>query len=106
MAVESAADRLAFLNTDEFAATATYTPAAGGGSTTVQGIFDNDFLQVDTPGGESSVATLAPRFVCRTADLSGGGAFGDTLVISGTTYKARVIQPDGTGMTTLWLEKQ
>lgn len=105
MAVESAADRATFLSAADFGATATYTPAAGGGATTVKGIFDLAFQEIDVEAGVP-VATRRPRFICSTADLSGGGAFGDTLVIDGTTYKVRVVEPDGTGMTELALEKQ
>lgn len=105
MAAESAADRLAFLTADDFGTAATYTPAAGGAASQVKGIFDDGWLEFEGEG-EASASGTAPRFVCRTADLSGGGAFGDTLVIGGVTHKARIIKPDGTGMTELWLEKQ
>lgn len=104
MAVESAADRLSFLSVDEFGVTATYTPVSGGGSSSVIGIFDNDFLQAD--GGESVAATRAPRFHCREADLTNNGREGDTLVINAVSYLVTVPHSDGTGMTILWLEKQ
>lgn len=105
MAVESAADRLAFLDTDEFGVEATYTPAGGGASSTVKGIFDNTFIEADAEA-EVNVQASVPVFTCRTADLTSGGVFNDQLVISGVTYKAKIIRPDGTGMTSLFLEKQ
>jgi hypothetical protein len=102
MAVESPADRAAFLSADDFGVEASYRPVAGGASTTIEGIFDNDFLQVEAE--HSAAATRSPRFTCRTADLSLEGRKGDQLVINGVTYLVTVVHPDGTGMTVLWLE--
>lgn len=104
MPVETAADRAAFLA--DFGLTAAYTPA-GAGATTLTGIFDNDWLDLDVEG-EVGVASRSPRLVCRTSDLSdaGGSPNDATLVIAGVTYKIRVEKPDGTGMTELKLEKQ
>lgn len=118
MPVETAANRLAFLNTDEFAVEATYTPVAGGASWTIQGIFDSAAIALEV-GGEVDVQTRKPVMTCRVDDLSGGGKQGDTIVLSSAqllaagldtnaagTYKARIVQPDGTGMVELALEKQ
>jgi hypothetical protein len=102
MAVESAADRAIFVNVDDFGTAATYTPAGGAGST-VNGIFDNDFVEVDAGGGVA-VALQQPRFHCRTADVS-SAAEGDALVVSGVNYTVRIVQDDGTGMTMMVLEK-
>lgn len=105
MTIETAADRALFLSADDFGVEATYTPAGGGASSTVAGIFDDEYIDAEV-GGPVPVSGTSPRFVCRTADLTSGGSFGDSLVIGGSTYLVRVIRPDGTGMTTLWLEKQ
>lgn len=102
MAVESATDRAIFVNVDDFGVVATYTPS-GGASSTVNGIFDNDFIEVDAGGGVG-VALQQPRFHCRTADVSSASE-GDALVVSGTNYTIRIVQDDGTGMTMLVLEK-
>lgn len=102
MAVESAADRAIFLDVDDFGTAASYTPS-GGSAATVNGIFDNDFIEVDAGGGVG-VALQQPRFHCRTADVS-SGAEGDALVVSGVNYTIRIVQDDGTGMTMLVLEK-
>ena len=101
MAVESAADRAIFFDVDDFGAAATYTPD-GGAASTVNGIFDNDFIEVDAGGGVG-VALQQPRFQCRTADVS-SAAEGDAIVISSVNYTVRIVQDDGTGMTTLVLE--
>ena len=50
MAVESADDRAVFVDVDDFGSAATYTPS-GGSASTVNGIFDNDFIEVDAGGG-------------------------------------------------------
>ena len=102
MAVESADDRAIFVNVDDFGVAATYTPS-GSASSTVNGIFDNDFIEVDAGGGVG-VALQQPRFHCRTADVSSASE-GDALVVSGVNYTIRIVQDDGTGMTMLILEK-
>ena len=101
MAVESADDRAIFVGIDEFGVAATYTPS-GGAAVTVNGIFDNDFIEVETGAGVG-VALQQPRFQCRTADVS-TAAEGDALVINAVNYTIRIVQDDGTGMTVLVLE--
>ena len=102
MAVESAADRAIFFDVDDFGTAASYTPS-GGSAATVNGIFDNDFVEVDAGGGVG-IALQQPRFLCRTADVS-SAAEGDALVVSAVNYTVRIVQDDGTGITTLVLEK-
>lgn len=102
MAVESADDRAIFFDVDDFGTAATYTPS-GGVAATVNGIFDNDFVEVDAGGGVG-IALQQPRFLCRTADVS-TAAEGDAIVISTVAYTVRIVQDDGTGITTLVLEK-
>jgi len=102
MAVESATDRAIFVGVDDFGVAATYTPS-GGASSTVNGIFDNDFIEVDAGGGVG-VSLQQPRFHCRTADVSSASE-GDALVVSGVNYTIRIVQDDGTGMTMLVMEK-
>lgn len=102
MAVESTADLLDFFELDDFADSANYTPT-GGSASTVLGIFDNpqasrnatDMMDITIP---------APQFVCRTADVP-NAADGDTIVIRSVTYHVRVVLTDGTGVSTLILEK-
>ena len=102
MAVETPLDILDFFALDDFAETATYTPV-GGAASTVQGIFDapqasrnaTDMLDITIP---------APQFVCRTADVP-NAADGDAIVIRSVNYQVRVVLTDGTGVSTLVLEK-
>jgi len=98
MAVETADDRAIFVGVDDFGVAATYN------ATTINGIFDNDFVEVDAGVGVG-FALQQPRFVCRTADVS-TAAEGDTITINAVAYTIRIVQDDGTGMTTLVLEKQ
>ena len=102
MPVESDADRAIFLSVDDFGVSATFT--RGASVTTISGIFDNDFVEVDA-GGTIPIAMQQPTFLARTVDVS-AAVEDDTLLISGTTYKIKVVQADGTGMTNLILEKQ
>ncbi len=71
----------AFLSTDEHALAATLQ-----GGTTVNGIFDADY--VDTLG----MAGTNPVFVCKASAVAAGD-IGKTLVISSTTYTIRNRQP-------------
>ena len=102
MAVETSLDILDFFALDDFAESATYTPV-GGAASTVQGIFDapqasrnaTDMLDITIP---------APQFVCRTVDVP-NATDGDAIVIRSTNYQVRVVLTDGTGVSTLLLEK-
>jgi len=102
MGVESAADILDFFELDDFADTATYTPV-GGSASSVLGIFDapqasrnaTDLMDITIP---------SPQFVCRTADVP-AAADGDEIIIRTVAYTVRVVLSDGTGVTTLMLEK-
>ena len=51
------------------------------------------------------VVSAQPRFICASADLPGTAASGDAITIDSTAYTVRVIQPEGTGIKTLVLEK-
>lgn len=102
MGVESEKDILDFFEVDDFADVATYTPV-GGRPICVNGIFDapqasrnaTDMMDITIP---------APQFVCRTADVP-NAADGDAIVIRSVNYQVRVVLTDGTGVSTLVLEK-
>ena len=89
-----------FLDPADFAHAATYTPD-GGSPIIVNGIFDNEYF--DEVGGRVGVEGSTPAFHC--ADIS-GVAQGDALTVNGTAYKVINVQPDGTGLTTLYLQEQ
>ena len=68
------------------------------------GIFDNEYFKVDPLSGVG-VVSAQPMFTCTMLDLPSGAASGDALTIDGTAYTIRVIQLEGTDVTTLVLEK-
>lgn len=102
MAIPFADDLAAILNVDEFAVAVTYTPS-GGSATTINVIFDNETVPVDT-GGFVPVHEEQPRVTCRTADVPDLTEM-DQFVVSDTVYTVRVWTHDGVGMTTVHLEK-
>jgi hypothetical protein len=71
---------------------------------TIKGVFDNGYTEVDV-GGTVGFATVSPRFLCRTIDLD-GAADADSVTIDCVKYVIRVMEPDGTGITEIMLEKQ
>lgn len=87
----------------DFGVSVSYTPS-GGSASTITGIFDNQYQAVET-GGEVAFAIEQPKLAVKTSDVS-TAAEGDTVVVSGVTYKVTVVMNDGTGMTDLALEKQ
>ena len=90
-------DLATILDTDDFAVSVTYD---GG---TISGIFDNETVPVDN-GGFVTVHQEQPRLTCRTSDLPSVGE-GEVMVISGVNYAVRAWVHDGTGITTVQLEK-
>ncbi len=78
--------------------------STGGSASTLNSIFDNEFFEIDPLSGVG-VVSAQPRFICATADLPSGAAAGDAITVDSTAYTVRVIQPEGTGVTTLVLEK-
>ena len=102
MAVETASERAIFFEADDFAVTASYTPQ-GGSATNINGIFDNEFFEADA-GGTIGIAIQRPRFVCQTSDVSSARE-GDAITINSVAHTIRIVQDDGTGVTTLVLEQ-
>jgi len=94
-----------FLNTDDFATAATYTPLGIGGSpSTVNVIFDREYIEilVGTPGIEGD----EPIALGKASDFPNAKKIqGDTLFINLINYKIVNTKPDGTGMILLVLEE-
>lgn len=103
MAVETADDRAIFFSVEDFGVAASYTKI-GGNAQTINGIFDNEYLAEDAGAGVVFAVTQ-PRFLCRTSDLPSGAGEGDAITISAVAYTVKVIESDGTGISTLVLEK-
>ena len=91
-----------FFEVDDFADLAIFT-RVGGSAISVSGIFDapqasrsaGDMLEVTAP---------SPQFLCTSADVMGVSE-GDELTVRGVDYTVRVVLTDGTGVTTLILER-
>jgi len=86
-----------FFNVDEFAVSATFTPAGGSTGTDVKVILDHDAL-VQLEGYETGVTTLGTVIEARYSDV-GKPKSGGTFVIDGTTYTVKGIEACDT-MTT------
>lgn len=71
------------------------------GTTSVNGIFDNGYLEAIAGVTEGS----APTFTCSAADVP-SVAHGDALVVNAASYQVRGVEPDGTGVVLLRLEAQ
>lgn len=90
-------DLTSILSVEEFATTVTYD---GG---TIFGIFDNETVPVDA-GGYVQVHQEQPRLTCRTADIP-SIAEDQQMVINSVTYDIKAWVHDGTGVTTVQLER-
>jgi hypothetical protein len=82
-----------FLDTTEFADDVTFKGRS------IAGIFDNAYFE--TQGMQGS----QPVFTCRSMDVAVAHR-GDILIHADVTYKVTSVEPDGTGVTLLRLEKQ
>jgi len=89
-------DLTAFFSTDDFGTSAVYS----GTGSTINGIFDAAYAEAL----DGMVQGSQPAFVTRTADVP-SATHGQTITISGTAYKIVGVEPDGTGLTLLRLEK-
>lgn len=89
-------DMSAYLRTGDFGTAAVYS----GSGATINGILDAEYLE---PMGR--VQASQPVFTCSTADVA-SATHGQTLTVGATVYKIVGVEPDGTGMTVLRLEKQ
>lgn len=97
MAVESAADRATFLDSDEFAEQLTWS---GGGS--LYGIASTGTLGLD---GQDSAGVLNRHcaLLCREDDI--GFEQADTVTFRAVSHTVKAIEPDGTGMALVRLER-
>ena len=93
MAVESDADRLAFLSD--------WDSALYKGTDTISCIFDGAYIEVSQ---ETGVESTSPVALCRTSDVS-DAAHGLDMVINTVSYKIRGVLPTGDGFTELKLEE-
>jgi len=104
-------DLAELLSTDDFAVSATYTPA-GGAATTIKVIYDSPYAASVLPESQftrsnpdaANFENTEPTALCRTSDVANAKR-GDTLLISGVTHYVMNRKDDSTGMTVLTLTK-
>jgi hypothetical protein len=103
MTIESAADRAALFDTDDFAIAVIYTPRGyphpSSVSATINGIFDRAYVSA---GG---IEGYAPVLLVDDSDLF-SNIKGGKVICDGDIYTIKEYQPDGTGLATLILELQ
>lgn len=85
-----------FFNEADFAQSATLN------GVTVSGIFDNSYITGSV--GPAGIASAQPLFTLATADVP-ANPVGKTLVTGSITYTVAEHQPDGTGVSTLALQR-
>jgi hypothetical protein len=100
--IETAADRQMFLNSQEFGITARLVSDSSGAERELNGIFDAAHFSLDL--GAGSVSTRELQFTCATEDTE-GFTQDDVLEIAGVRYVIADLQPDGTGITVLKLNR-
>lgn len=83
-----------------------YTPAGGGSSSTVRGVFRSSHRELDVTTG-AVISSNQPVIGVRLADLPNGTANRDDRVtVGGVGYSVIEVQRDGEGMATLRLVKK
>lgn len=101
MTVETDADRLELVSTDDFGVDVILFVGSPVTQTTIQGIFESPHSEVPE-AGFIVISAENPVVFVRTSDVS--SVVQDTEVqINGTSYTVKDIQPDGTGFSTLQL---
>jgi hypothetical protein len=97
-------DLTIILGLEDFGTSITYRRKNALGDSIILGIFDNETVPTDA-GGFVAVHEEQPRLTCRTVDIP-YIAETDEMIIGATTYKVRAWVHDGTGVTTVQLERQ
>jgi hypothetical protein len=104
----------AFFELKDFAVECQWTVVSSQDKYLVVGIFDNTFYEAFNEFG-SGVSTSSPVFTMKTDDIPDGASDqNDLLLVPITTkgrvakisYKIKVIEKDGTGVSIIRLQKQ
>ena len=99
MPIETDTERAIFLSIEDFGTTVTKAD-----DSTFSVIWDYRFVLVQPNGLTVGTESREPRVSARTSDVS-ELVIGDTLTIQSVGYTIRGVEPDGTGMTQLILER-
>jgi hypothetical protein len=103
VSVEDDADRALFMDAAVFGTAATWTPA-GGDPVAVSGIW-SDPHRVGAPGDGPGVSTTAPSLTLFATDLPAGAAEGDEVSAKSATWTALDLEPDGSGLVRVTLQR-
>ncbi|KQY71347.1 hypothetical protein ASD52_06610 [Ensifer sp. Root142] len=103
MGIETDADRLLFLDLDEFGATVIWTSASGT-KPPVGCIFDDTFVAISAGELEFTQEGGRVQVTMRTRDVPGDAEHEDGVTVSSDilgskSFRVVEFQPDGTGMT-------
>lgn len=101
--LEDDATRRAFMDPGAFGQAAVYTPAAGQ-PVALTGIFTAPHATRGENGG-LGVSTLEPSLTVFAADLPAQAAQGDAVTITAIGYSVRDLEPDGSGLVRIALER-
>jgi len=101
--LEDEATRAAFMDAGAFGLAASYTPA-GGQPQPITGVFTAPHA-VRAQGDGPGVATVAPSLVVFAADMPQAAAQGDAVTINAISYRVRGLEPDGSGLVRIDLER-
>ncbi len=82
-----------------FGTSATYTYSADDSTSTIKGVFDNAFVEIQ------GITSMKPIFKIRLADLDAEPVQGDTVLINSILYVVQDSQSDAHGGSTLILER-
>lgn len=100
MAIESAADRAAFFDPDEFGSEITWLQDDVAVAT-LYGLLQRPSLRDAFGGGGEVIRETS--LTCREADLPSGAARGDVISSDAGDFTVQTIEPDGAGMVVLML---
>lgn len=103
--IEGDGDFDVFFDPADFGSTGTYAGGSPPATVALAGIFANAHAVAAPLGDWQGVSTSAPLFTCRASVLPAGARDGDTLTLGGTVWTVRDVQPDGTGLARLILER-
>jgi hypothetical protein len=104
----------AFFELKDFAVECKWTVVSRNDVYSVIGIFDNSFYEAFDEFG-SGVSTSSPIFTMKTDDIPDGASDQNDLLlvpittkgrVSNVTYQCKVIERDGTGVSTIRLQRQ
>lgn len=89
--------------TNVFGSTVLYTPS-GGSSITIQGVYRDQYLEVDGQSGYT-IATEQPHISVRNLDLNFRPRQGDLIQVKSRDFIAKSVQKDGEAGTIIFLHE-